>query len=133
MPYQKTRISTGAPIGDPGPLPERLIGYCDSDLASLPALFTDESLAAMGLADVTFSYVPPPGRPQLPKSTVMARIEALGHFSAVWSLLQSQPLMFMKWITPDWPDVYCDDPGLLMALAAVGLSQAEIDLVTAAP
>lgn len=74
---------------------------------------------------------PPTVRAELPKSTVIARLNAIGKLTPVWTILQSNPLAFSQWFAPDWPNVYCDDAGMLAIFGAAGLSADEIATVTA--
>lgn len=73
----------------------------------------------------------PPPRAQLPKSTVMGRVFALGFTAQAKALFDANFELSEKWRSPDWPDVYCDDPGLLWALGQMGLSAAQIAQVVA--
>jgi len=135
MRYQRIIVSTGANVGPVRPLPIELQGLTDEDLANLDAAVAPEALAQLGYVDAGFLPVadppPEPPRAQLPKSTVTARLRAIGKFDAVWALLQANPDMFDKWYTPDWPNVFADDERMLQALAAVGLSESEIASVVA--
>ncbi|MGA0604946.1 hypothetical protein ACO2Q0_03015 [Phenylobacterium sp. VNQ135] len=75
---------------------------------------------------------PAPARPTLPKSAVMARVFGLGKQPEVEALFEANFELQSKWFSPDWPSVYADDPGLLNSLAAIGCTDAEIALITAA-
>jgi hypothetical protein len=67
----------------------------------------------------------------MPKSTVIARLQDVGKFDAVWAILGSNAVLFAKWFAPDWPNVYKDDEGMLQVLAAAGLTAEQIATVTA--
>jgi hypothetical protein len=74
---------------------------------------------------------PPPPRRKLPKSTIHSRVNEIGRLGACFAIIQSSPDLFGKWFAPDWPNVYCDDPGLLQVLEAAGCTADEIAQVTA--
>ena len=74
--------------------------------------------------------VPPPRR-LLPKSTVTGRLIAMGKAAQVKAGLDADPVAWARWFTPDWPNVYADDEGLVAFLEGLGLTPAEIDTVTA--
>jgi hypothetical protein len=78
-----------------------------------------------------FADAPPPPRRTIPKSIVIARVEVAGKLAAVWAGLQAQPLLFSQWFTPDWPNVFFDDEGMLAMLDGVGCTEAEIAAITA--
>lgn len=74
---------------------------------------------------------PPALRRLIPKSTITARLRAISKFTAAWSALIGDGDLFDKWFTPDWPNVYADDEGLLAFLGALGLTEELIADVTA--
>lgn len=139
--YQRITISTGENVGEPileGGLPIYVQGLADVTLADLTAAFSTDTLAQIGLLDTGFLPVvmpdpppPPPPRREIPKSTVVARLQSVGKFDAVWTILQANPLAFSQWFAPDWPNVYFDDATMLAMLNGAGLSSDEIALVTA--
>lgn len=97
-----------------------------------PSRIVDETelgavLAAHG---VPTGPLPAPRR-QLPKSTVHARLTAVGKLAAAFAIIQGDPSLFGQWFAPDWPNVYVDDAGLLQVLQAAGCTADEIAQVTA--
>lgn len=74
---------------------------------------------------------PEADRRLLPKSTVTARLIDLGMAGEVKTALDADAVSWARWISPDWPNVYADDDGLLAFLAVLGLTKAQIALVTA--
>lgn len=74
---------------------------------------------------------PTPVRRLIPKSTVTARLRGIGKFTDAWNALRADGDLFDKWFTPDWPNVYADDDGLLAFLGALGLTEEQITDVTA--
>ena len=133
--YQRILLATGEPSGDPGPLPPELVGLADETLADLQAHLDPDAASQLGYADAGFLPVPDPPpvppRPELPKSVVTARVDALGKSADVWALFQAQPSLAFKWLSPDWPNVFCDDEGLLAALTYIGLTPEQIAEVVA--
>jgi hypothetical protein len=81
--------------------------------------------------DATYADLPDPPRREIPKSTVQARLAAIGKFDAVFAILLAQPVFFGKWFAPDWPNVFFDDADMLMLLAAAGCTEGEIAVITA--
>lgn len=72
-------------------------------------------------------YVPvPPGRQQVLKSVVQARIIEAGKMPAAYAALTENPVYFARWFAPDHPAVNCDDPDAVALVAALGLDPAEI-------
>lgn len=68
----------------------------------------------------------------IPKSVVQERVESLGKLEAARALLR-QPgyaIYEMRWLAPDWPNVYFDDEGLLQILAAIDCTDEEAAFVT---
>lgn len=65
------------------------------------------------------------------KSVVQERVDAVGKMDDALTALLSQPLQFARWFAPDWPNVYADDEGLLMLLAAIGCTEGQIATITA--
>ena len=74
---------------------------------------------------------PEPPRRVIPKSVVQARVIELGKINAVWAALNADIANLVRWLAPDWPNVYFDDEGLIAVLTAVGCTPAEIDAITA--
>lgn len=50
---------------------------------------------------------------------------------AAKTLLDQDAVAWARWFTPDWPNVFADDEGLLDFLAAIGLTAEQIAAVTA--
>ena len=73
----------------------------------------------------------PTERVSLPKSLVVSRVQAAGKMPAVFQVLMRQPIAFAQWFSPDWPNVFADDFGLLQILTAVGCTSEEIATITA--
>lgn len=94
--------------------------------------YGDQLLARWKITRTVVADPPPPTvRPELPKSTVTSRVDAIGKLPGVWAVLNSQVQLFVLWFSPDWPNVYCDDANLFAALNAAGLTGDEIAQVTA--
>lgn len=95
--------------------------------------FDDELLARWKITRQVVADPPPPPAPraELRKSTVVARLDAIGKLAPVWSILNAQPILFAQWFAPDWPNVYCDDAGMLQVFQAAGLTAEQIATVTA--
>lgn len=133
--WQRVMASTGENVGEPGALPEHLIGLADGTLANLPAAFGEATLAQLQLEDAGFLPVevpaPPAPRRELPKSTVQERVNAVGKLDEAFAVLNAQPIYFGRWFAPDWPNVYADDEGLLAVLADAGCTADEIATITA--
>lgn len=72
-----------------------------------------------------------PARRLIAKSVVQERVDAEGKMGDALTALLSQPLQFARWFAPDWPNVYADDEGLLMLLAAIGCTEGQIATITA--
>lgn len=107
---------------------------CEVQIAySLLDGYSDDLLARWNIfREVVADPEPPaPPRPELPKSTVIARLDGIDKLNAVWTILNAMPVLFAKWFSPDWPNVYCDDPGMLQVFQAAGLTADEIATVTA--
>lgn len=81
----------------------------------------------------TFIDAPAPQRRLIPKSTVQERVNATGKLDAVLALLLApgNAIYYARWFAPDWPNVYFDDPGLLLILGAVGCTAPQIATITA--
>lgn len=80
--YQRIKISTGENVGEPGPLPDVLVGLDDSTLADLPAAFGVDTLTQLDLLDTGFIRVadPPPPAPDprlLTPTAFLRRIQQL--------------------------------------------------------
>jgi hypothetical protein len=89
--------------------------------------YDDALLARWKIARSVIADPPAPViRPELPKSTVVARLDAIGKLAPVWAILNAQPILFAQWFAPDWPNVYKDDAGMLQVLAGAGLTADEI-------
>ena len=71
------------------------------------------------------------GRRLIPKSTVTARLRTIDKFGTAWAALLADGDLFDKWFTPDWPEVFADDAGLLASLEAFGCTAEEIAFVVA--
>lgn len=72
-----------------------------------------------------------PERRKLPKSTVTGRLIAMGLAATVKAALDADPVAWARWVSPDWPEVYADDEGLISFLAAIGLTEQQITSVLA--
>lgn len=79
--YQRIQVSTGAHVGDPGSLPEHLVGLEDSTLANLPAALSPETIEQLSLADTGFLPVDV-ADPSPPAPRVVARIDFMRRFTA---------------------------------------------------
>lgn len=77
--------------------------------------------------------LPPPPRRLIPKSTVTARLIALGKAAQAKAALDAAPELYFRWVSPDWPEVYADDEGLLYVLGpdVLDLTPEQIATVTA--
>ncbi|MBL8774063.1 MAG: hypothetical protein JNK30_21935 [Phenylobacterium sp.] len=66
MLYQRIIVSTGAEVGDPGPLPSTLEGLTEAALANLPAHLDPTACAELGYDDAGFLPVaePEPAAPR---------------------------------------------------------------------
>lgn len=96
--------------------------------------YDDVLLARWGIVrTVVADPLPPVVRPELPKSTVVSRLNTIGKLAAVFAVIQSSPLLFGLWFAPDWPNVYCDDADVLSAFSAAGLTADEVSQVMAPP
>lgn len=69
----------------------------------------------------------------IPKSVVWARIVALGKAAEAKAALDADAVAWGRWFSPDWPNVFADDQGLLDFLGkdALGLTAEQIAAVTA--
>jgi hypothetical protein len=85
----------------------------------------DELIEALTGRGVSLGALVPPARVELPKSTVMARVFALGKSAQVKTLFDANFELQSQWYSPDWPNVFVDDAGLLAALTAIGLTDEE--------
>jgi hypothetical protein len=81
---------------------------------------TVEELAALAAA--------PQPRRLIPKSLIMARLAEAGLMPAAMAGLLAAPVQFGRWFSPDWPNVYADDLGLIAFLDALG---ADLETITA--
>jgi hypothetical protein len=70
-------------------------------------------------------------RRTIPKSTVWARLVALGKADEAKTALDANAVAWGRWFSPDWPNVFADDDGLLAFLDALDLSEEQIATVTA--
>lgn len=87
----------------------------------LVALTAEEAAALQG----------PTVRRTLPKSTVTGRLIEMGKAAEVKAALDADPVAWARWFTPDWPEVFADDEGLMAFLSALGLTPEQIATVTA--
>lgn len=67
----------------------------------------------------------------VPKSDIQDRLDAIGFLLPVFEVLQANPREYLKWVVPNHRNVYADDPAMLQVFAAVGMSQEQIETVTA--
>jgi hypothetical protein len=79
----------------------------------------------------SFEDAPAPPRRTIPKSIVMQRVDDAGMFDPVFGAFQAQPKAWIKWTSPDWPNVFFDDPLMLQVLSGVGCTDAQIEAITA--
>lgn len=72
----------------------------------------------------------PPPRYLLKKSTLIRRCHEAGILPAIMSILDMPANVYAKarWWSPDWPEVYFDDPDMVGMLTAIG---ADIPTITA--
>lgn len=97
----------------------------DGENAPFERALTEEELAALPAPIVV--------RIQLPKSTVTARLIAMGKAAAVKAALDAAPALYFQWFSPDWPNVYADDQGLLDFLRGpLALTEEQVAAVIAA-
>jgi hypothetical protein len=79
-------------------------------------------------------YVEPKPIPRrlIRKSVVQERAHTLGKLASILTVLRSpgQEISYARWFAPDWPNVYADDAGMLVILAAVGCKPEEIAEIT---
>jgi hypothetical protein len=85
----------------------------------LVTLTTEEAEALAGL---------PQPRRLIPKSVIMGRLAEAGLMPAAMAGLLAAPVQFGRWFSPDWPNVYADDLGLIAFLDALG---ADLETITA--
>lgn len=107
---------------------ELIIGRGEDDHPADPQVveLSAEQIAALEAARAGI-------RQQLPKSTVTGRLIDLGMAGAVKAAMDANPVAWARWFTPDWPNVYVDDDGLLSFLRdALHLTEDQIATVTAA-
>lgn len=94
--------------------------------------YDDQLLARWGITRNVVADPPPPVvRPDLPKSTVVERLIALGKVSNVMTALRSDDGLYALWFSPDWQTVYKDDERVIPILQEAGLTADEIAQVMA--
>lgn len=81
------------------------------------------------LVDLPTPPVVTPARAELPKSTVIKRLIALGKADVVFTALEQNKGNYALWFSPDWPNVYVDDADALALFQATGLTSDEIGQV----
>lgn len=66
----------------------------------------------------------------VPKSLVIKRLHEAGKLVAALQVLDLPANIYARerWRTPDWPNVYFDDPDLVAVLTAIG---ADVEAITA--
>ncbi len=109
-------------------------GFAPYAEASPPALEPGQTAVELAPVDGVQQWSVEDGpvpRRLIAKSTVTERVIDLGKIGDVHALLQAQPIFHAQWFAPDWPNVYADDPGLIIVLNAVGCTEAEILAITA--
>lgn len=76
----------------------------------------------------------PAPRRLIPKSVIHERVNDIGKLGAVLTALRAegQEINYARWFSPDWPNVYFDDPAMLTLLSEVGCTEGEIATITAA-
>lgn len=115
--YQRIAVSTGAHVGDAGPLPEHLVGLDEATLANLPAALNAATLQELGLEDTGFLPIevadPPAPAPRwisvyqyLQRFTPTERQDIEASADKVVIDL----LMVLHSLPQDGPSLYLDDP-----------------------
>ena len=79
--FQRFNLTTGAPIGEPGPLPEALVGLEEFVLLNPSAHLHPDAVTQLGLEGVGFEYVPPP--PPEPPPPEPRRITRIGFLQRI--------------------------------------------------
>jgi hypothetical protein len=75
--------------------------------------------------------LPPPPRRLIPKSTVQERLISLGKADDADAALEANKVAKFRWFAPNHPNVFADDEALLVFLAGLGLSESQVEAVTA--
>lgn len=105
-----------------------LIGRNEDDHPA-PALvldMTEEQISAHQAACAAI-------RRELPKSTIWGRLVGLGLAQTAMTALLSDAVAYDRWFSPDWPNVYADDQGLLDFLRGpLALTEEQVAAVIAA-
>lgn len=138
--YQKTVFSTGLDDGDPGLLPEFLVGLPDDVLANLPDHLDPVGIVELGLGDRCFVRLPDPEpQPVIPDTVPMYKVRKLlikqGLMPAVEAALEAMTGEAGELARVDWeyaPNLVRLSP-LVQALGAgIGLTPQQIDELVAA-
>lgn len=68
------------------------------------------------------AFFGPPPRTLVRKSTVIRRLHDAGKLAAVMGVLDAPANVYAKarWWSPDWPEIYTDDPEAVAIVSAVG-------------
>lgn len=71
---------------------------------------------------VAFFGPPPVVRTLVRKSTVIRRLHEAGKLAAVMEVLDAPANVYAKarWWSPDWPEIYTDDPEAVAVISGVG-------------
>lgn len=67
-----------------------------------------------------------PARRLVPKSVIVARLQAAGKLAAARAALDADLYARERWYAPDRPSIYADDPEALALLASIGADPAVI-------
>lgn len=93
-------------------------------------LFGTSDLARFCIRTTTIPDTPAP-RADLPKSTVVERLIAIGKVSDVMTALRADDGLYALWFSPDWQNVYKDDERVIPIFQSAGLTTDEISTVMA--
>lgn len=133
--YQQIIVSTGALVGQPGPLPPMLRGLSDASLGNLSAALTPGAVSQLTLSDVGYVPVVTPDVPQnVNRLQFVTALQNAGKYNAVTTAINALPVT-------DPTRIYFtqalnfgrQDPRLLAFAASMAQSAAQLDaLFTAA-
>lgn len=57
----------------------------------------------------------------VPKSVITSRLIDSGKIEAAYKILNSNPIYWARWVAPDKPSIYYDDPDALALFKAIGV------------